>query len=161
MQVYNLHREQWIQRPREEVFSFFSDAGNLDLITPAWLSFRMLTPTPIEMAVGTKLDYRLRWHGVPLRWTTEIIEWDPPNGFVDIQLKGPYRLWHHTHRFLPEAGGTRIVDHVRYAVPFGIAGRLLHGLSIRRDVEAIFDYRAERSHALFESGLLQGRAQAT
>lgn len=149
MKVYELHREQVVRRPIGDVFPFFADAGNLDALTPPWLAFEILTPQPVEMRPGCVLDYRLRWHGWPLRWRTLIEVWEPPARFVDVQLRGPYRLWHHTHAFTPVAGGTRLTDHVRYALPLGPLGRLAHRLAVRRDIETIFDFRGERIGALF------------
>lgn len=150
--AYVIEREQWLARPVDEVFAFFGDAMNLEAITPEWLRFSVVTPGPIAMKAGTLIEYRLRWHGVPLRWTTVIDEWDPPRRFVDRQLRGPYRLWHHTHTFEPRDGGTLIRDEVRYKLPFGWLGTILHGLRIRRDLEAIFDVRAERVRALLGGG---------
>jgi hypothetical protein len=144
-----LRREQWIPRPLDEVFTFFSNARNLGEITPNWLGFRILTPGPIRIATGTKLRYRLSLHGVPVSWTTEIRRWNPPFRFVDMQLSGPYRLWHHTHRFEAHNGGTRMTDIVRYRLPFGMLGRAIHALKVRRDVEQIFDYRFQRINELF------------
>lgn len=146
---HTLRREQWIPRGLDEVFAFFCDAGNLGAITPPWLGFRILTPGPIRMAAGAKVRYRLGWHGVPVTWTTLIRRWDPPHGFVDVQLSGPYRLWHHTHRFAACSGGTRMTDVVRYSLPFGVLGRAAHAIKVRRDVERIFDYRARRIAELF------------
>ncbi len=136
--TFCLEADQWVPRPIEEVFEFFSDAYNLECLTPSLLRFKVLTPAPIDMHPGTLIDYKLRVHGVPLRWRTEITEWDPPHSFVDTQLKGPYTLWHHTHRFESVNGGTRCTDTVLYRV-FG--GRLIQSLFVGRDVEAIFDYR--------------------
>ena len=146
---FTLKREQWVPRPLEEVFAFFSDARNLEALTPHWMRFQIVTPEPIAMTAGARIDYRLSWHGIPLRWTTEIARWQPPRRFEDVQLKGPYRLWHHTHRFEAAYGGTRITDQVRYALPFGLLGRAIHSLSVRRNVEEIFDYRQEKVRALF------------
>ena len=139
-----LRREQRLPRPPEAVFPFFADAGNLEAITPAWLGFRIVTPRPIEMRVGALIEYRLRLHGVPVSWLTRIEEWEPGVRFVDAQLTGPYRLWHHTHEFRahPE-GGTVMTDTVRYALPYGPLGALAHRVLVRRDVERIFDYRAQ------------------
>jgi len=144
-----LQRQQWIPRPLEEVFAFFSDARNLALLTPRWMRFQVLTSGPIELAPGTKIEYRLSWHGIPLRWTTRIESWEPPHSFEDIQLAGPYRLWHHTHRFEEAGGGTRMTDVVCYALALGWLGRAANALAVRRDVERIFDYRRERICALF------------
>ena len=148
---HTLRREQWIARPLEEVFAFFADARNLGAITPPWLAFRILTPDPIRMEAGTRLSYRLAWHGLPLQWLTEIRRWDPPHAFTDAQLRGPYRLWHHTHRFEAQRGGTRMTDVVRYRLPFGPAGRLMNAWKVRRDLDRIFDYRRERIAAQFGS----------
>ncbi|HTX35766.1 MAG TPA: SRPBCC family protein [Bryobacteraceae bacterium] len=142
--LQTLRRQQWIPRPIEEVFPFFSDARNLGAITPPWLEFRMLTPGPIYMAAGTDLRYQLSWHGVPVGWTTRIRRWEPPVRFIDVQLSGPYRLWHHTHRFEAASGGTRMSDVVRYRLPLGWIGRAVNALKVRRDLEGIFDYRRER-----------------
>lgn len=141
---HTLRREQWIPRPLQEVFGFFSDARNLQEITPSWLGFRILTPGPIRIAAGARLRYRLSLHGLPIAWTTEIRHWDPPFRFVDVQLTGPYVLWHHTHRFETHHGGTRMTDVVRYRLPFGFVGRAIHALKVRSDVERIFDYRFQR-----------------
>ena len=141
MTFHTLRREQWIPRPLEEVFAFFSNSRNLETITPHWLGFQVLTPGPIRIAAGTRLRYRLRWRGLPVTWITEIRRWEPPFRFIDVQLTGPYRLWHHTHRFAADQGGTRMTDIVRYRLPFGPVGRVVHALKVRRDVEQIFDYR--------------------
>ena len=144
IRFHTLRREQWIPRPIDEAFAFFSDARNLEVITPSWLGFRSLTPGPIRMAAGTRLRYRLSWHGIPVSWTTEIRQWEPPLRFVDVQLGGPYRLWHHTHRFESKNGGTRMTDIVRYRLPFGIIGRAMHFIKVRHDLKRIFDYRFRR-----------------
>jgi len=145
---YTLENEQWVARPLKEVFAFFSDARNLEVLTPAWLKFRILT-MPIAMESKTKIDYRISWHGLPMRWTTEILRWAPPHEFVDLQLSGPYRLWHHTHRFEAERGGTRITDIVHYALPLGPLGRIAHVLWVKGDIKKIFAYRSERIAELF------------
>jgi len=144
-----LHREQWVPRPLDEVFAFFSEAGNLEQITPAWLNFRVRSGAGGAITAGTKIDYRLAWHGIPLRWTTEIVRWEPPHAFEDLQISGPYRLWRHTHRFEAERGGTRLIDDVRYALPLGLLGRAVYALVVRRDIERIFDFRRRRIRALF------------
>jgi len=141
MAIYTLKREQLVPRPLEEVFEFFSDARNLEFITPRWLNFQVLTPQPIEIVHGTLLDYRLKWHGVPIAWRTKIVGWNPPRSFVDVQLRGPYRLWHHTHSFAAASGGTQMVDTVNYELPLGFLGSIAHELGVRRDLERVFDYR--------------------
>jgi ligand-binding SRPBCC domain-containing protein len=141
-----LETELWLPRPRAVVFSFFASAHNLETITPPWLNFEVLTPAPIVMRPGTLIDYRIRIHGMPVRWRTEITEWTPPFQFVDKQLRGPYKLWHHTHTFEERDGGTLCHDRVRYH-PLG--GALMNWLFVRRDVEKIFEYRRQQLLALF------------
>ena len=149
---FTLEREQWVPSPLQDVFAFFSDARNLETLTPAWLRFEILTPQPIEIQAGSIIDYKLRWHGIPLRWKTEITKWEPPHSFEDLQIKGPYQLWRHTHSFEAVGAGTRIHDLVHYALPFGLLGRAAHAFSVRRNVEAIFRYRDEQVRTLFGSG---------
>jgi len=149
VKFHTLRREQQIARPVGEVFAFFSDARNLEIITPPWMGFHTLTPGPIQLAAGTRIRYRLRVHGAPVRWTTEIRRWNPPTRFIDVQLSGPYRLWHHTHTFEACGGGTRMRDVVRYRLPFGPLGRVVNALLVRRDVESIFDYRNRRIGEIF------------
>jgi ligand-binding SRPBCC domain-containing protein len=144
LSVHLLRREQRLPGSPEDVFPFFGDAQNLEDITPPWLGFRVTTPGPIEMRPGTLIEYRLKLHGVPLRWRTTIAAWDPPHRFVDVQIAGPYRLWHHTHDFEPDgAGGTIMRDTVRYALPAGLLGEVAHRALVRRDLAAIFDFRAQ------------------
>lgn len=149
MSVHTLRHETWIPRPVEEVFEFFSSARNLAEITPPFLRFNVLTPEPVQMRAGTLLDYKLRVRGLPIRWRTEIIEWDPPHGFRDIQLRGPYKLWDHSHRFEARDGGTWMEDEVRYELPFGVLGEIARVLMVKRDVEAIFEYRSRKIRELF------------
>ena len=148
MHTYLLEREQWLPKPIGEVFAFFSRPENLQQITPPWLDFRMVE-TPKELKPGSLIRYRLRWHGVPVRWTTEITEWDPPHGFVDRELKGPYALWNHEHLFTEKDGGTTMRDRVSYALPLAWAGRIAHWALVRSDVESIFDFREEMMARLF------------
>jgi ligand-binding SRPBCC domain-containing protein len=135
--TFVIEREQWLARPIEEVFAFYADATNLEAITPAWLRLSVSTPAPIVMGAGTLIEYKLRWRCMPLRWTTIIEAWEPPHRFVDAQLKGPYSLWHHTHTFESQRGGTLIRDEVRYRLPLGWFGDVLHRLGICHDLEAI------------------------
>ena len=123
------------------MFDFFSRAENLERLTPSSLRFRILTPTPIEMREGALIDYQLRLNGIPLKWRSLISTWDPPNVFVDTQLKGPYKQWIHTHRFTAlDAERTLIEDEVRYRLPFGPFGAIALPI-VRKQVEGIFDYR--------------------
>ncbi len=151
MRIREFQCELWLPLPPEKLFPFFADAFNLETITPPWLNFNVLTPRPIEMRAGALIDYRLRVHGLPVRWRTRIREWQPPHRFVDEQLRGPYRQWIHTHTFEPRDGGTRCRDVVQYAVPFDF---LVHELFVRRDVEKIFDYR--RQALLKQFGIVAG-----
>lgn len=149
MKIREFHASTWLPLPPEKLFPFFGDAANLDAITPPWLGFKIVTPQPFEMKIGTLIDYRLKVRGLPLRWRTRINVWDPPFRFVDEQLKGPYRLWIHEHTFKEVDGGTLASDHVRYAVPFDF---LLHGTFVRPDIERIFQHRTEALQNLFDAG---------
>ena len=146
MRTHTLQTQIWLPRPVEAVFPFFSDAGNLQKLTPPWLDFRIVTPGRIEMKPGTIIDYRLRVHRIPIKWRSEITVWDPPYRFVDEQRKGPYRLWIHEHRFEEKDGGTLATDRIEYAVP---GGELVRRLFVEKDVEKIFAYRTTRLKELF------------
>lgn len=140
LRVREFSAELWLPLPPEELFPFFADAGNLDALTPPWLNFHIVTPPPIVLKAGALIDYRLRVHGLPLRWRTRINEWQPPHRFVDEQIRGPYRQWLHEHTFVARDGGTLACDHVRYAVPLDF---LVHRWLVRPDVEKIFTFRAQ------------------
>ena len=146
-----LEREQLIRAPLERVFAPFADAGNLERLTPPWLRFRIFTPLPIEMRAGAAIEYGLRLHGMPIRWRTVIETWEPPHRFTDVQERGPFALWHHTHSFEPVDGGTLVRDSVRYRVGFWPLGELAHGLLVGRDLERIFDYRHAAIDELIEA----------
>jgi ligand-binding SRPBCC domain-containing protein len=148
MPTYNLHRTLWLPRPLPVVFDFFAKAENLAAITPQWLQFQLLTPLPMAMKEDAHLSYSLRVRGFPIEWLTRIERWNPPSEFIDVQEKGPYAFWRHTHRFTESSGGTMIEDLVEYALPFGLLGRLAHRLVVARDLSAIFDYRARQVQAL-------------
>jgi ligand-binding SRPBCC domain-containing protein len=146
MKIFSYRSEQWLPRTLDEVFPFFADARNLEELTPPWLRFDVVTPEPIPMIVGTTIDYRLAWRGIPLRWTSEIAAWEPPHRFIDRQLRGPYRLWHHEHRFEVGENGTKVIDEVDYAVG---GGAIANHLGVARDIEKIFAFRSARLRELF------------
>lgn len=131
-----------VPRPLAEVFAFFADARNLEALTPSWLRFAILTPAPIEMREGALIDYRIALRGLPMRWRTRIAAWDPPHRFVDEQLRGPYRLWHHEHRFREHRDGTLVEDDVRYALAGGPLEPLIHRWLVRPDLRRIFAFRS-------------------
>jgi uncharacterized protein (TIGR01777 family) len=133
--------EQWIPKPVKEIFPFFSEAKNLGVLTPEFLHFKILSQSTPEMEKGTLVDYQIKIHGIPIHWRTLINEWEPGEKFVDTQLKGPYKSWHHTHRFIPMKGGTLLSDRVLYQLPLGILGGLAAGAKVKSDVGKIFDYR--------------------
>ncbi|MXZ35229.1 MAG: SRPBCC family protein [Acidobacteria bacterium] len=141
MRTFELHSAVLIRRTPEEIFPFFADARNLDLLTPPWLHFQIVDPAPVAIQAGTEIDYRLRLRGIPLRWRSRITAWDPPALFVDEQVRGPYRRWIHQHRFRPVAAGTLVEDQVSYAV---WGGRLVDRWLIAPDLSRIFRYRRER-----------------
>lgn len=143
-----VERSLKLQRSIDEVFPFFADARNLEALTPPWLQFKILTPPPIEMAPGALIEYSLRFRGIPIRWRTEITEWEPPYRFVDTQIRGPYRRWVHTHTFEETDGVTTVSDHVDYAAP---GGAWLERRLVQPDVERIFDFRNAVLEQLFRA----------
>ena len=144
---YRLSRSLVVPKPIDQVFEFFGDARNLERLTPGFLNFRILTPQPIVMRPGTMIDYRISLRGLPMRWRSEITEWNPPYSFVDEQRKGPYKKWVHRHTFAEERGGTRVSDDVEYDV---IGGGLVHTLFVKKDLERIFNYRLSVLGQLFD-----------
>lgn len=145
----HLLRRTIVRRPLDETFAFFSRAEELEGITPPWLGFRILTPTPFPMEVGTRIDYRLRLRGIPLRWQSEITAWEPRELFVDEQRRGPFRLWRHLHRFRAVPGGTLVEDDVEYAVP---GGSIVDRLFVAPELGKIFSFRQQRIRELLGSG---------
>lgn len=148
MKIYKIYRKQWVRQDLDRVFNFFARAENLEALTPAFLRFQ-IARTPPRMEAGARIEYRLRIHGLPVRWKTVIESWSAPHSFVDVQAKGPYRLWRHTHKFWSENGGTWIEDTVRYALPFGLIGQMVHRAIVARDVAGIFDYRERKIREVF------------
>jgi ligand-binding SRPBCC domain-containing protein len=149
MRTFILEREQMIPLSRSQTFAFFGDALNLQLITPPFLHFRVLTKPPVDMQAGTLLDYRLSLFGMPFYWQTRIAQWRPEESFVDTQIKGPYALWHHTHTFEAIASRKTLMrDRILYRIPYSIFGHLAQGLFVKRTLDRIFDYRAETTARL-------------
>lgn len=144
-----LESEQWVPRPISEVFPFFADARNLEKLTPDFLRFQVLGMNPETMGNGTTIDYRLRLHGLPVRWQSRIEDWQPGKRFVDTQVRGPYALWHHTHDFEEYEGGTLVIDRVRFRLPAGVLGNLVGGPFVRKDLDTIFQYRRDTLEKLF------------
>ena len=130
----------------DHVFAFFSDAHNLQDITPDYLNFEILTPRPIEMKPGALIDYRLRLRGIPIRWRTKISCWEPPYRFIDEQIRGPYKIWQHEHTFEDLGDQTLVRDRVHYLSPLSF---ITHPLMVTRDVRQIFEYRGQRLRAIF------------
>jgi ligand-binding SRPBCC domain-containing protein len=146
---HRLERTQIVAAPRSEVFEFFSAARNLQILTPPFLNFQIVTPEPIQMTRNTHIEYRIALGGVPMRWLTEISVWEPNERFVDSQLSGPYSLWHHLHEFRDSPNGTEMRDVVDYELPFGVLGGLTHALFVKRTLQRIFDYREEAIARVF------------
>lgn len=146
MKLFSIDRSIFLPRPIDEVFPFFADARNLERLTPTFLKFHVITPAPIAMHPGARIRYKLSLHGIPISWESEITAWDPPHRFIDEQLRGPYRLWRHEHRFVSQNNGTQVSDHVDYAV---LGGSLINSLFVAPDVRHIFDYRTQILQSLF------------
>ena len=146
--MHLLTTELWLPRDIREVFAFFSDARNLEVLTPPWLHFRILS-APGSLGKDVRLEYRIWWRWIPLRWRTAITVWEPPSRFVDEQVRGPYRRWVHEHSFIEQEGGTLVRDRVEYALPGWGLGTLLHCLVVGPDVQRIFAYRRARMQELF------------
>jgi ligand-binding SRPBCC domain-containing protein len=142
VKVHVLERTQTVAAARDEVFAFFARPENLATITPAFLGFEILTPSPITMRSGALIDYVIKLGPLPLHWRTLITSYEPPHHFVDEQLDGPYSFWHHTHTFTALATGrTRLGDIVRYALPLWPLGDVAHALVVRHQLARIFDHR--------------------
>lgn len=146
MPDFSIDSSVTLRRPLEEVFEFFSKAENLGLLTPGWLRFKIVSSLPIEMKVGAIIEYRIRLYGVPMKWVSEITEWDPPHLFEDTQIRGPYRKWVHRHTFRETGEGTVAMDQVQYRV---LGGSVVNKLFIAGQVRKIFDYRKAKLKEIF------------
>jgi hypothetical protein len=161
MKTYVLEREQIIHRSKAETFAFFCDAWNLEQITPPFLRFRIMTPRPVVMKKGALIDYQLSLFAIPFRWRTRIEQWSPNDSFVDLQIQGPYALWHHTHTFTSLGPDKTLMrDRVEYRIPMGIFGRIAHALFVRRTLQTIFDYRAAMTAKLLNESVAAERKLA-
>jgi len=148
--MYRFERSTNVPRSIEETFAFFSDARNLERLTPPSLHFKFIAEPPTPLFPGARIDYSLRLYGVPIRWRTRIEQWGPPHRFSDAQERGPYASWIHTHTF--ERNGrdcTMMRDFVEYELPFGPLGAIAKHLFVARQLRAIFDYRAVRMAEIF------------
>jgi ligand-binding SRPBCC domain-containing protein len=143
-------RESTVDRPLEEVFAFFSKAENLNQLTPEKLHFKILTPLPIKMGKDTLIDYKIRLGGVTFKWRTEITEWEPPYRFVDVQLKGPYKVWIHEHLFKANGSGTTMIDTVDYLLKGWFLEPVIHKLFVKKKLEEILDYRENKLKLIFK-----------
>ncbi len=151
--IESLGRSTWrlttkvlLPHPRQTVFQFFSDAANLEKITPDFLNFRILTALPIEMKTGARIDYKIRLRGIPIKWRTNISLWQPNERFIDEQIRGPYRKWHHEHIFEDRGDQTLMTDLVHYRVWLG---PIIHPLMVKKDLARIFQYRQQKIVELF------------
>jgi ligand-binding SRPBCC domain-containing protein len=147
--IYRLQRQQVVGGVLADVFRFFKAPANLESITPPWMGFRVMHSSDAEVRQGTRIAYRLRLRGIPIRWESRITEFQENVMFADEQLVGPYRHWYHRHLFREVPGGVAIDDVVEYQLPFGVVGRLAHALFVRRQLRQIFDYRAKVIGARF------------
>ncbi len=141
LMYYQLTDQFEVKAEQARTWAFFSDAANLPLITPAWLGFTVRTPGPIALARDSVIDYTVSWLGIPIGWRTRIIDWSPPRQFIDLQLRGPYALWHHQHTFSASDAGTLCADRVIYKLPGGPIGQIAHAAVVRRQLLEIFNYR--------------------
>ena len=146
---YQLRHVQRVKAPLDEVFAFFSDPGNLESLTPPWLGFRIIHASDSPVRLGTRIRYRLRLNGIPLRWESVISEFEAGRMFADEQVRGPYRHWYHRHLFGTVDGGVEIEDLVEYELPFGVLGRIVHAAIVRRQLGQIFGFRQERMRERF------------
>ena len=145
--------EQWVPQPLNDIFAFFSESKNLEVLTPEFLNFKVLHQSTEKITEGTRLDYKLCLHGIPVRWQSLITNWEPDTGFSDIQAKGPYSVWRHTHEFEERNGGTLIRDKVLFKVPFGAPGELILTGLIQKDLKKIFNYRKRKIEEIFGKNL--------
>jgi len=151
--------EHWLPLSIDEIFSFFKEPKNLEKITPGYLNFKVLNQSSKEINEGTKINYRLSLHGIPMWWQSKIVDWEPNHKFSDTQIHGPYNHWYHTHEFEEKEGGTLIRDHVKYKLPFGIPGDCVAGSWVQKDLENIFDFRKKKIREIFKDQILSSHSK--
>lgn len=153
MHTFFYTTQQFLPIDVNRSWDFFSSAKNLALITPPELDFNILTSVGNkEIFEGMKIDYTVKpLFGLPLRWQTEICKVNKPLFFTDRQLKGPYKLWEHTHTFIEKDNGVLVKDEVKYKLPFGIIGSIAHSLIVRKKIENIFQFRKEALKKIFKN----------
>ena len=153
MQTFYYTTEQALPTDINKSWDFFSSAENLALITPPAMDFKILTAlNGGEIYEGMLINYTVKplW-GLKFHWETEICKVNKPLFFIDRQLKGPYKLWEHKHTFIKKDNGVLIKDEVKYQLPFGVIGNIIHPLFVRKKIEEIFIYRKKVLNQLFES----------
>ncbi|GAB4175444.1 MAG: SRPBCC family protein [Calditrichia bacterium] len=133
----------------EQAFAFFQNVQNLAKITPPWVHFEIITPPPLDIYEGREYEYKLKVNGIPMHWKTLISVWEPPHRFVDVQLKGPYKTWVHEHSFFERENGVLMIDTVRYQLPLGFIGELIHIMQVKKFIKQIFEYRNQIISAVF------------
>ncbi len=153
MKIHTLIRHHIVKAPREEVFAYYSDPYHLEKITPPSYHLNVLTPRPVTVETGTLIDYSVRWRGLLFRWTSLIIECHFPSNLIEVQTKGIFSSWHHQYTFETHKDGTRVVEVVQYAMPFGIFGEWVHKLLVEDDLRRLFDYRYSVLGHVFGSAL--------
>lgn len=148
MPTYKLRCEMLVKRPLKETFAFFENPANLGKITPSWLSFNIVTKG-VPMAQGAQFDYVIRWLGLPMKWRSVITVYEPPRLFVDEQLKGPYKTWHHRHTFSETGNGVIVGDHLEYSLPLGPLGVIAQTVMVKRQLEEVFRFRQQELAKIF------------
>ena len=147
--IYKLHCELLVKRPIKETFAFFENPANLGQITPPWLSFTIVSADKVEMRQGAQFNYVIRWLGFPMKWRSLISKYEPPFIFVDEQVIGPYKTWHHQHTFLETADGVIVGDHLEYSLPLGPLGAIAQAVMVKRQLESVFRFRQQALSRIF------------
>lgn len=151
MAVHTLSYQQQVPATGDAVWSFFSDPRNLSSITPGYMNFRILNEEPLgEIYPGMVIRYKVSpVMKLPLFWMTEITAVRRFRLFVDVQRRGPYKLWHHQHLFEENDKGVKMTDIVNYELPLGPLGGIAHGLMVRKQLREIFEFRRQKVEEIF------------